>query len=86
MARKKVNFQERTVEGESVEFDVFREDWNTYNCHDGSTLRMKLVVTEIIRLEEFNPDTGEPIYVIQSQNVVRADVPDKLKKKKENLA
>jgi ribosomal protein L13 len=42
-------------------------------------IRMKTVVTNIIRTEEFTP-TGEPIYVINSQNVVVADVPDGLKK------
>jgi hypothetical protein len=40
---------------------------------------MKTVVTNIIRTEGFAP-TGEPIYVVNSQNVLVADVPDELKK------
>jgi len=86
MARKRVDFQGKAVDGESLEFDPIREEWNSYNCSDGSTIRMKLVVTDIIRLEEHNPQTGEPIYLIQSQNIVRIDVPEKLKKRKENLS
>jgi hypothetical protein len=40
---------------------------------------MKTVVTNIIRTDEFTP-TGEPIYIVNSQNVLVADVPDELKK------
>jgi len=40
---------------------------------------MKTVVTNIIRTEEFTP-SGEPVYIVNSQNVLVADVPDELKK------
>jgi hypothetical protein len=83
--KKRVEYQGRTVEGESLEFDPIREDWSLYNCADGTTIRIKVVATEIIRLEEYNPQTGEPVYLIQSQNMVRADVPEHLRKRKENL-
>jgi hypothetical protein len=85
MARKTVMFQGKTVEGESVEFDPVREEWSTYTCQDGTTLRLRSVVTEIIRLDEYNPQ-GDPIYMINSQNILRADIPEKLKRKKENLS
>ena len=43
-------------------------------------VRMKTVVTQvIIRTEEFTPD-GEPMYIVNSQNVLVADVPDELKR------
>lgn len=86
MGRKRINYQGKIVEGESIEFDPIREEWSVCNCADGTTIRMKLVVTEIMRLDESNPETGEPIYVIQSQNIVRADVPEHLKKRRENLS
>jgi len=68
-----------TVEGTLVDFETLREEYNSYKLVDGSIIRMKTVVTNIIRTEEFAP-TGEPIYVVNSQNVLVVDVPDELKK------
>lgn len=84
MPKKSVKINNETVEGESLEFEALREDWNVYKLADGTTLRMKLVITEVLRVDKFNPATGEPVYQILSQNIVRADVPDRLKK--ESLA
>lgn len=66
----KVQYQGRQVEGESVDFFTRKEDFNEYQLTDGKTLRIKMVVTRIIRLEEEKAPDGSPIYLIQSQNVV----------------
>jgi hypothetical protein len=66
----KVQYQGRQVEGESVEFLTRKEDFNEYQLTNGKILRIKMVVTRIIRLEEEKAPDGNPIYLIQSQNVV----------------
>jgi len=78
---KKVELKvgDKIVAGTLVDFETLREEYNSYKLSDGSTVRMKTVVTSIIRTEEFTP-TGEPIYIVNSQNVLVADVPDELKK------
>ena len=60
-----------------VDFETVREEYNSYKLSDGSMIRMKTVVTNIIRPKIY---PGEPIYVVNSQNVLVADVPDDLKK------
>jgi hypothetical protein len=70
---------DKTIAGTLVDFETVREEYNTYKLSDGSTIRMKTVVTNIIRTEEFTP-TGEPVYIVNSQNVLVADVPEELKK------
>lgn len=70
---------DKTVAGTLVDFETVREEYNTYKLSDGSTIRMKTVVTNIIRTEEFSP-AGEPVYIVNSQNVLVADVPEELKK------
>ena len=70
---------DKTVPGTLVDFETVREEYNTYRLSDGSTIRMKTVVTNIIRTEEFTP-SGEPVYIVNSQNVLVADVPENLKK------
>jgi hypothetical protein len=79
MKRVELKVGDKTVGGTLVDFATVREEYNSYKLSDGSTIRMKTVVTNIIRTDEFSP-SGEPIYIINSQNVVVADVPDELKK------
>ena len=66
----KVPYQGRQVEGKAVEFLTRKEDFNEYQLTDGTILKIKMVATRIIRLEEEKAPDGKPIYLIQSQNVV----------------
>jgi len=69
---------EDIAEGEDVDFEEVKEYWNVYKLKDGTTLKVKLVLIGVKRLKKHNLD-GSPIYVIQSQNIVRAvDVPKEL--------
>ena len=64
-----------------LDFNEVEENWNTYNLSDGTTLKVKLVLRGVKRLERYEPD-GSPIYVINSINVVRAiNIPDEYKAK-----
>ena len=82
MKRVELKLGDKTVEGTLVDFETVREEYNSYKLSDGSTIRMKTVVTNIIRTEEFTP-TGEPVYIVNSQNVLVADVPDQLNKREQ---
>jgi hypothetical protein len=79
MKRVEMKIGDKTVHGMLVDFETVREEYNSYKLSDGSMVRMKTVVTSIIRTEEFTPD-GEPVYIVNSQNVLVADVPDALKR------
>jgi len=70
------------AEGEEVDFaEEPKEIWQSYKLSDGTTLKVKFIVIGVRRLKKCNP-VGEPIYVINTQNVVRAiSVPEKLKTK-----
>lgn len=72
---------EDLAEAEDVDFVEEKEVWNIYKLSDGSTLKVKLVLTGVKRLKKWNPD-GTPIYVINSQNIVRVvNVPRELRAK-----
>lgn len=70
------------AEAEDVDFEEIEERWNVYKLADGTTLKVKLVLTGVKRLKnKFNPD-GSPIYVISSKNIVRTvNIPPELKRK-----
>jgi hypothetical protein len=79
MKRVELAVGDKTIGGTLVDFETVREEYNSDKLSDGSMIRMKTVVTNIVRTDEFTP-AGEPIYVVNSQNVLVADVPDDLKK------
>ncbi len=77
----KIPFQGQEHEAVLVEANQSNEYWNQYLLDDGSVLKLKAVVTNIYRLLGAYNDTGEPIYVIKSGNIVTANCPDNLKRK-----
>ena len=76
----KINFQGREVDATEVDFQTRKEDWNEQQLMDGSTIKMKLVVAEIFRVEGRYDNEGNPIYVVKSNNVLIVRSPDDLKK------
>ena len=69
---------EDLAHADDIDFTEMEEKWNVYKLKDGTTLKVKLVLTGVKRLKKCNPD-GSPIYLINTQNAVRvADVPKEL--------
>jgi hypothetical protein len=46
------------------------ENWITLKLKDGSVIKVKMEITAVLRLGN-DPNTGLPIYGIQSTNVVK---------------
>jgi len=71
----------REVTAEEIPIQSSTEHWNEYLLSDGSVVRMKNVVTEALRLEgEYDP-AGNPVYIVQSTNVMNVSAPDELRRK-----
>jgi len=67
--------------GKRIDFKAVKEEWNEYDLEDGTKLKVKLILVDVLRLPDYNP-LGEPLYQIMSQNVLKTTyVPDELKKK-----
>lgn len=56
------------------------EHWNEYLLDDGTVLRLKPVVTEVLRVEGEYDAHGNPGYIVQSTNVTAVDAPDELRR------
>jgi hypothetical protein len=79
-SRVAVKYQGREVTGQKVNFEVEKENWNQYSLEDGTKLRMRLVVAQVIRIDgEYTAD-GDPVYLVNSTNVVATDAPEHLKR------
>jgi hypothetical protein len=52
--------------GESMDIIEFKEPWAEYVLEDGTKIKAKQAVLNIVRLDQKNPD-GTPVYVLQGQ-------------------
>jgi hypothetical protein len=80
MEKTKVNTPSGPAEATELEFKVKSEPWTTLELEDGTTLHVKISIGKVFRLEQYDQMTGEPAYVFRSNNIVRSQVPAKLKK------
>jgi len=77
----KIQFQGEEVDATEVDFQTRKEDWNEYQLMDGSVIKMKAVVGDIVRIEGKFDNEGNPVYVVRSNNVLMVRSPDNLKRK-----
>ncbi len=80
MEKTKVNTPNGPVDAMELQFKVNSEPWQTLELEDGTTIHIKLNVSKVFRLEQYDQMTGEPAYFFTSNNIVRTQVPSKLKK------
>lgn len=81
MSRKtRINMGDRSMEAEDMEFQTGKEDWNEYQVEDGFTVRIKLVVSSILKTAERDPQ-GNPVYIVQSTNIVKVLPPETYSRK-----
>jgi hypothetical protein len=68
------------VVGEIVGFRATGEHWNEYLLEDGTVFKIKLVLTEIVRLKGQYDQKGDPIYAATHTEVATVDVPESLRR------
>ena len=70
----------REIGAMDVDFETIKEDWNEYTLDDGTVLKFKTVVSSIIRTEDYDPMTGDPVYHVRSTNILRVKVKPEIKR------
>jgi hypothetical protein len=78
--KKQIAWDGREVEATEHLFRAAGEFWNDYLVDDGSVLRLKIVMTEVNRLEGEYDDDGQPVYAIKSVNAMRVSAPKHLRR------
>ena len=81
--KRTVDYMGRKVEAETVEIEPTIENWTIYKLSDGTIFKMRLSLLQVVRiLNEFNPETGDPIYSFTAQQITSVESPDNLRQKK----
>ena len=81
--RRKVPFQGKQVEGVEIPIRSSGEFWNEYFLEDGTVIKVKVVTTDIVRIDEQFDADGNPIYVMRNTTVSSVSAPENLRKKVE---
>ena len=68
------------IEADVIGFRTTAEHFNEYLLEDGTVIKLKPVVTEIIRVPDQYDPMGNPAYIIQSTNVTAVDAPEELRR------
>lgn len=63
----RIDVNGQIVEGERTDFKPVEEPWSVYKLADGTTIKLKLVVSDVMRV---NQDGPEPQYIVKSSNVM----------------
>ncbi len=81
MAKRKLRIGNEELTAEVVEFETERENWNTYILADGTTLKLKAVMAEVLRVDGRYAPNGDPMYIANSNVVISTAAPEHLRKK-----
>lgn len=65
----KITFQGRQVEATPVEIIRKSDDWDIYQLADGSELKVRTVVSEILKLDGVINADGKQAYAVISQTI-----------------
>jgi hypothetical protein len=83
MKKMNLNLGGRTVQADQMFFKAIEEPWSLYKLDDGSTLKVKIVLTDVFKLPTSDPVTGLPQIMIRAGNVISLEVPEGQPSKKE---
>lgn len=78
--RREIRVGNESIDAIEMPFQTGAEHWNEYIIHDGSVLKLKTVVTEILKLDGKFDAEGNPVYIIKSTNVVAVSASDRARK------
>jgi hypothetical protein len=79
--RRKINFNGQMCDATIVDFEADKESFSTYILHDGTSLKIKAVLTEVLRIEGLYQMNGDPIYAITAAQVSAVNAPESLRRK-----
>lgn len=81
MERKvKIAHKGKEKDGIDLDFKTLKEEWNEYDLEDGSRIRLKSVISNIVKVPNEFDEEGNPVYVVRSTNILAVSSPDYLRK------
>lgn len=79
--RRKVPYQGKQCDGIEVPIKSSGELWSEYLLEDGTVIRIKMIMTDVIKVENEYDAEGTPVYVLKSTMISSVSAPEELRKK-----
>lgn len=80
-SERKIQYKDKEVTALTLDFEAKGEAWSHYTLEDGATMKMKVILLDVKRIEGEYSEDGNPVYQISAQYIMGIDAPDNLKKK-----
>ena len=85
MAKRKVKLGDQEFDAEEIAFQPDSENggeqWSVYTLHDGTTLKLKPVVVNVLRVEGVFTPNGDPLYQANASLIIHTSAPESLRRK-----
>jgi hypothetical protein len=82
--KRKISLGGRELDAEEIEFqpdlELGGEKWSEYTLLDGTRLRVKAVVTSVLRIEGEYAPNGDPLYIVNSAPVIASSSPPQIRR------
>lgn len=80
-SKLKINFEGKKVDAVEIDFEVEKEPWMEIKTREGTKIKIRPTIVKVLRLDVYDPITGEPTYLVQSHNQLQTkDVPKEVRK------
>ena len=74
--KMKILFEGQKVDAVEVNFNVISEPWMEIKTEEETIIKIRPTIVKVLRLDVYDPITGEPTYLVQSHNQLQTkDVP-----------
>jgi hypothetical protein len=73
LAKVTLKLAGQTVLAETMSFKTMEEPWSFYRLEDGTVLKLKPVVSDIVKLPVPDPVTGLPQFLVKSSAVISVE-------------
>lgn len=81
-----IDFQGRRERAEEISFETTKDAWSSYQLADGSVIKLKNVVSRILKLLDKQKDDGTPFYVVEGSAILTTVLPSGENRSTENPA
>ncbi len=78
--RRRINFNGQMHDATIVDFEADKESFSTYILLDGTSLKIKAVLTEVLRIEGAYQPNGDPVYAVTAAQIVAVNAPESLRR------
>ena len=75
-----VKHQGKVFAAEPVPVEESTERWTIIQLEDGTTIRLKPVITDVVRVTGQYDNEGQPMYIVKSANIMSVVAPESLRK------